>query len=195
MTNLDSVLKSRDITLLTKIHIDKAYGLPSAHTQLWELDHKEGRRPKNWCLRTVVLEKTPESPLDSKETKPVNLKGEQPWIFTGRTDAEAEPSVFWSSKANRQLTGKLPDAAKDWGQKKVLENEMAGWHHRCNEHELGQIPEGGEGQGGLACCSPWGHDWATERPQAERTIKCNMISWIRAWNRKRVLVKKLVKCE
>ena len=118
MTNLDSVLKSRDITLLTKIHIDKAYGLPSAHTWLWELDHKEGRRPKNWCLRTVVLEKTPESPLDSKEIKPVNLKGDQPWVFTGRTDAEAEVPVFWSSDANRWLIGKVPDMGKIKGRRR-----------------------------------------------------------------------------
>ena len=126
MTNLDSVLKSRDITLPAKVCIVKA--IPSGHVQLWELDHKEGRMPKNWCLQTVVLEKTPESPLDSKEIKPVNLKGDQPWIFIGRTDAEAEAPVFWSSDANRQLTGKIPDAGKYWGQKekRVSEDEMAG---------------------------------------------------------------------
>ena len=84
----------------------QAYGLPSGHVWLWELDHKEGRTPKNWCLQTVVLEKTPESPLDSKEIKPVNLKGDQPWIFTGRTDAKAEAPEFWSSNANKQLIRK-----------------------------------------------------------------------------------------
>jgi len=78
----------------------QGYGLPSGHVRLWELDYKEGRTPKNWCLWTVVLEKTPESPLDSKEIKPVNLKGDQPWIFSGRTDAEAEAPLFWSSDAN-----------------------------------------------------------------------------------------------
>ena len=102
MTNLDSMLKSRDIiTLLTKVH----YGLPSGHVQLWELDCKEGRTPKNWCLWTVMLEKAPESPLDSKEIKPINLKGDQPWIFTGRTDADAEAPIFWLSDANRWLIG------------------------------------------------------------------------------------------
>ena len=107
MTNLDSVLKSRDITLLTTIH-SQCCGLPSGHIQLWELDHKEGRAPKNRCLWTVVLEKTPESPLDSKEIKPANLKRNQPWIFTRRTDAEAQ--ILWPLDAldfivpiNRQL--------------------------------------------------------------------------------------------
>ena len=149
MTNLDSVLKSRDITLLTKVR----YGLPSGHVQLWELDHKEGRGLKNWCLQTVMLEKTPESSLDSKDIKPVNLKGDQHWIFTGRTDAEAEAPVFWSSDANNWFIGKVPDAGKDWGQKekRVSEDDMAGWLHQCNEHELGQTLGDGEGQGGLVC--------------------------------------------
>ena len=108
---------------------------------------------KNWCFWTVVLEKTHESPLDSKKIKPVNLKGDQPYIFTGRTDAEAP--VFWSSDVHRRLI----DAGKDWGQKekRASEDETAGQHHWCNEHELGQILWDGEGQGGLVCCSPWGH--------------------------------------
>ena len=141
MTNQDSVLKSRDITLPTKV-FSQGYGLPSSHVQLWELDCKESRMPKNWCLQTsiVVLKKTLESPLDSKEIKPVNLKGDQLWILTGSIDAEAEAPVFWSSDANRQLIWKVADAGKDWGQKekKVSEDEMVGWHHQCNEHELGQ---------------------------------------------------------
>ena len=117
----------------------QGYGLPSGHIQLWELDGKEDRMPKNWCFQTVVLEKTPESPLDSKEIKPVNLQGDQPWIFTGRTDAEAEAPVFWSSDAHRWLIGKVPDAWKEWGQKekRASEDEMAGWHHWCNGHVLG----------------------------------------------------------
>ena len=90
-------------------------GLPSGHIQLWELDYKEDRAPKNWCLRTVVLEKTPESPLDSKEVKPVNLKWNQPWILAGRTDAET--LVFWSPDTKSWLIGKVSDAGKDWGQK------------------------------------------------------------------------------
>ena len=133
------------------------YGLPSGHVRLWELDHKEGRMPKNWCLQTIVLEKTPQSPMDIKEIKPVNLKGDQPWIFTARTDAGAEAPVFWSSDVNRRLNGKVLDAGKDWGEeKRASENEMAGWHHQCNEHELGKTQGDGDGQGGLVCCSPWG---------------------------------------
>ena len=126
----------------------QGYGLPSGHIQLWELDYKEGGALKNWCLQTVVLEKTPESPLGSKEIKLVNLKGDQPWIFTGRTDAEAEAPGFWSFDANRQLIGKIPDAGKNWGQKRASEDEMAGPHHWCNGHELWQTLGDGEGQGG-----------------------------------------------
>ena len=90
---------------------NQGYGLPSGHARLWELDYKEGGAPKNWCLRAVVLEKIPESPLDSKEIKPVNPKGNHPWILTGRTDAEAP--VFWSSDVNSWLIGKAPDAGED----------------------------------------------------------------------------------
>ena len=106
-----------------------------------------------------MLENTPESLLDSKEIKPVNIKGDQPWIFTGRNDDDdAEAPVFRSSDVNRWLIGKVPDAGKDWGQKRRMsEDEMAGRYHWCNEHELWQTPGGGEGQEGLVCCSPWGH--------------------------------------
>ena len=106
----------------------------------------------------MVLEKTPESPLDSKEIKLINLKGDQLWIVTGGTDAEAEAPVFWSADINSRLFGKVPDAGKDWGQKekKVSEDEMAGWHHGWNGHELGQTLGDGEEQGGLVCCSTWG---------------------------------------
>ena len=129
----------------------QGYGLPSGHIQLRELDYKEGRESKNWCLQTVVLEKTLESPLDREEIKSVNLKGSQPWILIRRTDAEAP--VFWSPDLNSQLIGKVPDAGKDW----ASEDEMAGWHHYwCNGHELGKTSRDGEGQGGLACYSPWG---------------------------------------
>ena len=106
-----------------------------------------------------MLQKTPDSPLDSKVIKPVNPKGKKPWILIGRTDAETEAPIFWSSDANSQLTGKVPDTGKDWGQKekRASEDEMAGWHHQCNGPEFGQTSGDGEGQGGLACCSPGGH--------------------------------------
>ena len=158
MTNLDNVLKSRDITLPIRSISSKLWSSQWSHMVV-RLDGKEGRTPKNWCFQTLVLEKTPESLLDSKEIKPVNLKVDQPWTFTGRTDAEAEAPVFWFSDVNRELIGKVPDAWKDWGQKekRASEGEMAGQHHWCNEHELGQTPGDGEGQGGLVYYSPWGH--------------------------------------
>ena len=126
---------------------------------MWELDHKEGWVPKNWCFRTVVLKKTFESPLDSKEIKPVNPKWNQSWIFIGRTNAEAEASILWPPNAKKNwLIGKDPDAGKDWRQKEkgLTLDEMVGWHHCFNGHDLGQSLGDGEGQGGLACCSPWG---------------------------------------
>ena len=139
MTNLNSVLKRRDITLPTKVRIVKAMVFPS-HVWMWELEDKEGWVPKNWCFWTVVLEKTLESPLDSKEVKPVNPKGNQPWIFIGKTDAEAEASILWSPDADSQLTGKDPDAGKDWRQEErgMTEDEMAGWHHWLNGLEFEQ---------------------------------------------------------
>ena len=113
MTNLDSVLKSRNITLPTKECIVKAMDFPVIMVQMWELDHKEGGAPKNWRFQIVV---TLKSPLDSKETKPVHPKWNQPWIFIGRTNAEAETPVLWPPDAKSWLTGKGPDAEKDWGQ-------------------------------------------------------------------------------
>ena len=170
MTNLNSVEKQRHYSA-HKDPNSQGYGLPCGHVQLWKLGRKEDRTPKIWCFWTVVLEKTPESPLDNKEIKPVNFKGDQPWIFTGRTDAETEALIFCSSDVNRQLIGKVPDAGKDGGQKekRILEDEMAAWHHWRNEYELGQTLGDGEGQGGLVCCSPWlkrvGHNWVTEQEQ------------------------------
>ena len=124
---------------------------------MWELDNKKGWSLKNWCLQTVVLEKTLESPLDSKEIKPVNPRGNQPWIFILRTDAEAEVSILWPPDAKSRLIRKDPDAGKDWRQERgMTEDEMAGWHHWLNGNEFEQTAEDGEGQGILACCSPCG---------------------------------------
>ena len=123
-----------------------------------KLDHKEGWVPKNWCFWTVVLEKTLESPLDFKDIKPVNPKGNQSWIFMRRTDAEAEAPIFWPPDAKSRLIRKDPDTWKVWRQKKgMTEGDMVGWHHWLNEHEFEQAPGDGAGQGSLACCSPWGH--------------------------------------
>ena len=121
-----------------------------------ELGYKEGWAPKNWCSRTAVLEKTLETPFDCKETKPVHPKGNQSRIFIGRTDAEAEASTLWPSDAKSWLTGKDPDAWKDWRQEKgTTEDEMIGWHHWLNGCEFEWTPGDGDGQGVLACCDPW----------------------------------------
>ena len=136
----------------------------------WELDHKKNWVPKNWCFQTVVLKKTLESPLDSKEIKSVNPKGNQPWIVIRRTDAEVEAPILWPPDMKNQLIGNDLDAGKDWGQKEtgLTEEEMVGWHHQLNRHEFEQTPGNSEGQGNLACCSSWGsqrvrHNWVTEQ--------------------------------
>ena len=137
----------------------QGYGFSSSHVWMWELDYKESWAPKNWCFWTVVLEKTLESPLDCKEIQPVNPKGNQPWIFTGRTDAEAEAPILWPPDVKNQLIRKDPDAGKDWRQeeKGITEDEMVGWYHWLSGHEFEQTSGDGEGQGSLTCCSPWGH--------------------------------------
>ena len=167
MTNLNSLLKSREIA--NKGPSCQSYGFSSSHIWLWKVDHKEGRAPKNWCFWTVVLEKTIESPLDSKDIKPFNPKGNQPWIFIGRTDADAKTLILWPSVAKSWLLGKDPDAGKDWRRedKGMTEVEMAGWHHWLNGHEFEWTPGVCDGQRGLECL--WfmgsqrvGHDWVTE---------------------------------
>ena len=140
---------------------------------MWEVDQKESWVPKNWCFWTVVLEKTLESPLDCKEVKPVNPKGNKSWIFIGRTDAEAETSILWPPDAKSWLIGKDPDAGKDWRQevKGMTEDEIVGWHHWLDGHhlEFEQAPGVGDGQGSLACCSPWGCKDAIELNWTEDT--------------------------
>ena len=149
-----SILKSRGITLPTKVHLSQSYGFSSIHVWMWELDHKEGWSLKNWCFWTVVLEKTLESPLDCKEIKPVNHKGNLSSIFIERIDAKAP--ILWPPDVKSWLIRKDADAGKDWGQEeKGTEDEIVGWHHRLNGHEFEQAPGDGEGQGSLPCCSPW----------------------------------------
>ena len=136
----------------------QSYGFPSSHIWMWELDYKEGWVPKQWCFWTVVLEKILESPLDCKEIKLVNAKGNQSWIFIGRTDAEAETPILWLSDAKNWLIGKDSDAGKDWRQEKkgLTEDKMIRWHHGLNGHEFEQDQGVGDGQRSLGCCSPWG---------------------------------------
>ena len=129
-----------------------------SHVWLWEFDHKEGWVPKKWCFWTVVLDKTLESPLDCKEIHPVHPKGNQSWIFFGKTDAEAETPILWPTDVKNWLTGKDPDAGKDWRQKKrTTEDEMVGWHHWLDGHEFEQTSGVSDGLRSLACCSPQGH--------------------------------------
>ena len=132
----------------------QSYGFSSSHVQMWELDHKEGWKPKNWFFQSVVLKKTLESPMNC-EIKPVSPKGNQPLTLIGRTGAEAEAPILWPYDAKRWLIGKYPDAGKDWGQeeKRGTEDEMVGWHHRLSRHESEQTPVDGEEQGSLECCS------------------------------------------
>ena len=126
---------------------------------MWELDNKQSWTLKNWLFWTVVLEKTLENPLDSKEVQPVNPKRNQHWIFGGRTDAEAETPILWPPDVKNWVLGKDPDAGKNWWQeeKGMTEDEMVGWHHWLNRHEFEQAPGVGDGQGSPVCCSPWGH--------------------------------------
>ena len=126
---------------------------------MWELDCEESWVLKNWCFWTVVLEKTLESPLDWKEVQPVHPKGDQSWVFIGRTDVEAETPILWLPDVKSWLIWKDSDAGRDWGQeeKGTTEDEMVGWYHRLNGHGFGWTPGVGDGWGGLACCSSWGH--------------------------------------
>ena len=137
MTNLDSILKSRDITLPTKVHLVKVMVFPS-HVWMWELDYKESWALKNCCFWTVVMEKTLESPLDCKEMQPINPKGNQSWIFIGRTDVEAEAPILRPPDAKNWLIWKDSDAGKDGRQeeKETTEDEMVRWHHQLNGHEF-----------------------------------------------------------
>ena len=134
MTSLDIIKKQRHY-LPTKVRLVKAMVFPVV---MWELDYKESWAPKNWCFWTVVLKKTLESPLDCKEIQPVHAEGDKSWLFTGRTDVEAETLILWPPDAKSWLIGKDPDAGRDWGQeeKGMTEHEMAGWHHQLDGHEF-----------------------------------------------------------
>ena len=128
---------------------------------MWELDYKESWVLKNWCFWTVIWRRLLRDSRvqESKEIQPAHPKGNQSWIFTGRTDAEAETPILWSPDEKSWLTGKDPDAGKDWRQeeKVTTEDKMVGWHHLLNGQQFGWTPGVGDGQGGLACCGPWGH--------------------------------------
>ena len=185
MTNLESILKSRDITLSTKVHLVKAivfpvvmYGCESwaiEKAECWRIDAFE-----MWCWRRL------ESPLDCKEIQPVHSKGDQSWVFIGRTDVEAETIILWLPDVKSWLIWKDPDAGKDWGQeeKGMTEDEMVEWHYQLNVHGFGWTPAGGDGQGDLACCGSWGHkesgttewlNWTELRKKGLQSIKHVML--------------------
>ena len=168
LTNLDSILKSRDIISLTKVHIVEAMIFPVVmyrckswaikKAELWRIDAFE-----LWCWRRLL-----KSPFDYREIKPVHLKGNQSWVFIGRTHAEAEAPILWPPYEKNWLIGKDPDDGKVWRQEKgMTEEEMVGWHHWLNRCEFEQVLGIGDGQGRLVCYSPRGpqrvrHDWTTE---------------------------------
>ena len=154
MTKLDSILKSRD-NFANKDLCSQSYDFSSSHLQMWELDHKEGWVPKNWCF-SIVLEKMLERPLDSKEIKPVNPKGNYPWIFIGRTDAEVEAPILWPPDVKTWFTGK--DSCWERLKAKRRGRQRMRWlDNITNSIELfEQTPGVSGGQRSLVCCSPWG---------------------------------------
>ena len=157
--NIDRILKSRDITLRTKVPPVKAMVFSSSHVWMWKLDYKESWVLKNWYFHTVVLGKTLESPLDCKEIKPDNPKGNQSWIFMEGLILKLNLQyLVWILDVKNWLIGKDPGAGKDWRQEEegTTEDEMGRWHHWLNGHEFEWTLGVGDGQGGLACCSPWG---------------------------------------
>ena len=187
MTNLDSILKSRDIILPTNVCLVKAMVFPVVMygCERWTIKKAEHQRVdvfELWCWRRLL--RVPWS----KEIKPVNPKGNQSWIFIGMTEAEAEAPTLWPPDSKNWLTGKDPDAGKDWRQEKgMTEGEMVEWHHRLDRHEFEQARGVGDGQGGLLCCSPGvsqkvGHDWATELNWTEGLWEINFRSvWATLW--------------
>ena len=170
-TNLDSMLKSRDITLLTKVYRVKAMVFPV----VWELEYKQSWVPKNWCFWTVVLEKTLETSLDGKEIQSVHPKGNQSWIFIRRTDAESEAPTLWPPDVKNWLIVKEPDAGKYWRQeeKGMTEDEMVGWHHWLNGSKLE-----------FACSWSW---WWTGKPGMLQSMGLQRIghNWVTELNRLR----------
>ena len=139
MTNLDSIIKKQRHYFANKSPSSQRYGFSSSHVCMRELDYKESCVPKSWCFWTVVLEKTLESPLDCKEVQLVHPKGDQSWIFIGRTDAEAETPILWPPDVKNWPVWKDPNAGKDWGgqdEKGMTEDEMVRWYHWLNGHEF-----------------------------------------------------------
>ena len=147
---------------------------------MWKLDYKESCAQKNWCFWTVVLEKTLESLLDCKEIQPVHPKGDQSWVFIGRTDVEAETPIIWPPDVKSCLIWKDPDAGKDWGQeeKGTIEDKIVGWHHRLNGHGFEWTPGVGDGQGGVAYCGSWGRKESDTTELLNWLTEAGLINWV-----------------
>ena len=176
VTTLDSILKSRHY-FANKDPSSQGYVFSNSLVWMWELDYKESWALKNWCFWAVVLEKTFESPFDVMEIQPVHSKGNQSWIFIGRTDVETEAPILWPPDAKSRLVGKDPDVGKDWRQeeKGVTEDEIFGWHHWLNGHEFEQTLGDSEGQGSLACCSPRGRKESDTTERLNNNIKLSKL--------------------
>ena len=151
---------------------------------MWELDYKESWTLKNWCFWTMVLEKTLENSFDCKEIHPVHPKGNQPWMFIGRTYAEVEGPMFWLPVAKSWLSGKDPDAGKDWREeeKGMTEDEMVWWHNQLDGHEFEQTPGDREGQGSLVCCSSWCCKESDMTEQLNSNIDSNGLVCLEIWS-------------
>ena len=188
MSSFFSFLKSSSYHWLSWFHKQRhnfankgsssqGYGFSSGHVWMWELDYKESWAQKKWCFWTVMLEKTLEISLDCKEIQPVHPKGDQSWVFFGRTDAKAETPVLWPPHAKSWLLGEDSDAGRDWGweEKGTTEDEMAGWHHWLDGREFGWTLGVGDGQGGLACCNSWG------RKESDTTERLNWTELNWSW--------------
>ena len=185
MANLDSVLKSRDITLSTKVHLVKAIGfiVVMYGGESWTI-----KKAECWRIDAFeLLEKTLESPLDCKEIQLVHPEGDQSWVFIGRTDAEAETPILWPPDVKSWLIWKDPYAGRDWGQeeKRMTEDEMVGWHHWLNGHRFEWTPGVGDGQGGLGHKESdttewlnWTDHWKSEENLHFTVGRSNLIKWI-----------------
>ena len=164
-------VKKRRHHFANKDPSNQSYDFSSSHVQMCELDHKECWASRNWCFWNRVLEKTLGSPLDSKEIKLVKPNGNQPWIFIGRTDAEAEAPILLPADMKSWLIRKDPDAGKEWSQEenRATDGEMVGWHHWLNGFEYEQSSGDSEGQWSLECYSPWGHKESDTTPRLNTT--------------------------
>ena len=188
-------VKSEDITLPTEVHMVKAMVLPVViyGCESWTVKKAEHQRIdafQLWCCRRPLRVLS-----TARRSNQSILKGNQPWILIGRTDAEA--LILWSSDTNSWLVGKDPDTGKDWGkeEKGMTEDEMAGWHHRCNGHKLKQTSADGEGQGGLACCSPWDCEESDTTGQLNNKFliysECKAFLWQWTFNHNKGIQKRL----